>query len=88
MKQIKLIIAVLLLLGFVALGITYTKNHSKKLELQKLELNSKESQLIELNVKYEKILDQKTDTEKQKEDQLKKIEELEKERTLTKRIAS
>lgn len=80
MNKLKVIFASMLLFGFIALGLTYIKNHNHKLEIQRLELNSKESELLQLNNKYEDVLNKKTQTEQEKIDQQKKIEELEKER--------
>ena len=70
----------IIIAGFVALGLQQiTADRELKLE-NKIELRSREAQLIELNNKYEDVLKQKTDTQKERDEQAEQIKELEQER--------
>lgn len=48
--------------------------------MKELELKSNEAKLIELNLKYDQVIQLQTKTEKEKQEKLKKIEQLETER--------
>jgi len=80
MKHIKTIALAIILLGFIGIGIATIRNNAQELEVKKLELKSKQSELIKLNSKYDEVIEQKTKTEQEKLDQIKKIEQLEAER--------
>lgn len=80
MKHIKTIALAIILLGFIGIGIATIRNNAQELEVKKLELRSKQSELIKLNSKYDEVIEQKTKTEQEKLDQIKKIEQLEAER--------
>lgn len=80
MKTLHRILAVLLVLGFVGLSVHYITNHKQKLQFEKIELKSKEAQLIELNQKYDEVLKLQTKTESEKQQQLDKIKQLETDR--------
>ena len=68
------------LIGFIVIGVTNVRHSNQKIQLNEIELKSKETQLIELNTKYDNVIQLKTKTEKEKQEQLKQIKELEKER--------
>jgi len=79
----KHIITVLLsigLFGFIALAVTNIQRTNTKLKFEQIEVKSNEAKLIELNIKYDQLLKQKTNTDSEKQDQLNKIQELENER--------
>lgn len=75
------------LLGFIVMGINNVRHSNQKIQLNEIELKSKETQLIELNTRYDEVIQLKTKTEKEKQQQLNEIKELEKERQeLTKQL--
>lgn len=77
---LKTILPIIIITGFVALGVGQVQT-DRELKLENtIELKSREAQLIELNNKYEDVLKQKTDTQKERDEQSKQIEELESER--------
>jgi hypothetical protein len=79
----KHIITVLLsigLFGFIALAVTNIQRTNTKLKFEQIEVKSNEAKLIELNIKYDQLLKQKTNTDSEKQEQLNKIQELENER--------
>lgn len=80
MKHIKTIALAIILVGFIGIGIATIRNNAQELQVKKLELKSKQSELIKLNSKYDEVIEQKTKTEQEKLDQIKKIEQLEAER--------
>jgi septal ring factor EnvC (AmiA/AmiB activator) len=80
MKHLKTIALVITLIGFVAIGVITLRTNAQELEVKKLEIKSKQSELIKLNSKYDQVIDEKAKTEAEKIEQLKKIEELEAER--------
>ena len=74
------IIPLLIISGFIALGVSQIQAE-RELKLEnKIELQSREAQLIELNNKYENVLKQKTDTQAERDAQAEQIKELEQER--------
>lgn len=68
------------LTGFIGMGVNNVRHSNQKLQLNEIELKSKETQLIELNTKYDQVIQLKTKTEKEKQEQLKQIKQLEKDR--------
>jgi len=80
MQYLKYILVGLALIGFVVLGVSNLRESNQKLQLNELELKSKETKLIELNQRYDEVLEIKTKTQKEKEQQLQQIKELEQER--------
>lgn len=76
---IKVVLAILLL-GFVSIGINQIKNDREVKQIQKIEIKSNEAKLIELDNKYNEVLELKSNTEAEKQEQQKKIQELESER--------
>ncbi len=79
-KQIYIALTAVLLIVFIGLSVTSVRNSNQKLQLHEIELKSKETKLIELNQKYDEVIQLKTETDQQKEEQLKKIQDLETER--------
>ena len=80
MKLIHRLLAVLIVLGFVGLAVSHITTSKQKLQIEKIELKSKEAQLIELNQKYDDVLKLQTKTEAEKQQQLEKIKQLESDR--------
>lgn len=80
MQYLKYVLLSIALVGFIVLGVTNVRESNQKLQLNEIELKSKETQLIELNQKYDEVIDLKTKTQKEKEEQHRKIQELEKQR--------
>lgn len=80
MKHLKTIAPAVLLIGFVAIGVVTLRTNAQQLEVKKLEIKSKQAELIKLNSKYDEAIDQKAKTEQEKAEQLKKIEQLETEK--------
>lgn len=68
------------LIGFVVMGVNNVRHGNQKLQLNEIELKSKETQLIELNLRYDEVIKLQTKTEKEKQEKLQKIKELEKDR--------
>ncbi len=79
-KNIYLALLAIVLVIFIGVGATSVRNSNQKLQLHEIELKSKETKLIELNQKYDEVIQLKTETDQQKEEQLKKIQDLENER--------
>jgi len=79
-KNIYLALLAIVLVIFIGVGATSVRSNNQKLQLHEIELKSKETKLIELNQKYDEVIQLKTETDQQKEEQLKKIQELETER--------
>lgn len=70
--------SVALLLSFIGLAV-HKATQVKEVKLQNsIELKSREAKLIELNHKFDDVLNQKIETEEQKKEQVKQIEELQK----------
>ena len=80
MNYLKTGLSAITITAFVALAVYYVSNNNKQIQLRNIEVKSKESQLIQLNSKYDTILKEKVQTEQQKQEQQKKIDELENER--------
>ena len=74
-----------ILIGFVALGATRIRSQNIKLKSHQLELKSSEAKLIELNIRYDNLLEKKATTEQEKQQQLEQIKQLESEREELKR---
>ncbi len=79
-KQLITVVLALILIGFIVAGATNIRHTNEKIKLHEIELKSRETKLQELNIKYDQVLEQKTNTEAEKQEQLKKIQELESER--------
>lgn len=73
-------ILAILLLAFVALAVGQVRHENQVKLRNNIELKSNEARLIELDNKYQDVLNQKTKTKQQKDDQAKKIRQLEKEK--------
>lgn len=80
MKLIHKLLAILVVVGFVGIAVSYITTHKQKIQIQKIELKSKEAQLIELNQRYDEVLQLQTKSEAEKQEQLKKIQQLESDR--------
>lgn len=79
-KQILLVFLAIILIGFIGLGVHNIRSNNQKLQLNDIELKSKETQLIELNIKYDEVIQLQTQTEKEKQDKLEQIKQLESDR--------
>lgn len=79
-RQLIAVTLAIALIGFIVLGVTNIRQSNQKIEFQEIELKSNEVKLKQLNEKYDQVLQEKTNTEQEKQDHLKKIDELEKER--------
>lgn len=79
-RQVITVVLALILIGFIVAGATNIRHTNEKIKLHEIELKSRETKLQELNIKYDKVLEQKTNTEAEKQEQLNKIQELENER--------
>lgn len=79
-RQVLTVVSAIVLVGFIAAGATNIRHTNEKIKLHEIELKSRETKLQELNIKYDQVLEQKTNTEAEKQEQLNKIQELENER--------
>jgi hypothetical protein len=79
-KHILTVLLAIGLIGFIGLAVTNIKRTNTKLKFEQVEVKSNEAKLIELNIKYDQLLKQKTNTDAEKQEQLKKIQDLENER--------
>ena len=79
-KHIITVLLCLGLIGFIALAVTNIKRTNTKLKFEQIEVKSSQAKLLELNIKYDQLLQQKTNTDAEKQEQLKKIQDLENER--------
>lgn len=79
-KSIYTVLTAILLIGFIAAGTINIRDTNQKLQLNDIELKSKETQLIELNQRYDEVIHLKTKTDKEKQEQLEKIKQLETDR--------
>ena len=77
MKHYKIILATIALLAFVGIGSTKIQHQAQELQVKKLEIKSKQGELIKLNNMYEQVLQDKAQTEQEKQQQLEKIKQLE-----------
>jgi len=80
MSYLKTGLSAITITAFVALAVYYVSDNKQQIQLQDIQVKSKESQLIQLNSKYDSILKEKVQTDQQKIEQQKKIDELENER--------
>jgi TolA-binding protein len=80
MSYLKTGLSAITITAFVALAVYYVSDNKQQIQLQDIQVKSKESQLIQLNSKYDTILKEKVQTDQQKIEQQKKIDELENER--------
>ena len=80
MSYLKTGLSAITITAFVALAVYYVSDNKQQIQLQDILVKSKESQLIQLNSKYDTILKEKVQTDQQKLEQQKKIDELENER--------
>lgn len=79
-KHIITVLLCLGLIGFITLAVTNIKRTNTKLKFEQIEVKSSQAKLLELNIKYDQLLQQKTSTDAEKQEQLKKIQDLENER--------
>lgn len=79
-KHIITVLLCLGLIGFITLAVTNIKRTNTKLKFEQIEVKSSQAKLLELNIKYDQLLQQKTNTDAEKQEQLKKIQDLENER--------
>lgn len=79
-RQVLTVVSAIVLVGFIVAGATNIRHTNEKIKLHEIELKSRETKLQELNIKYDQVLEQKTNTEVEKQEQLNKIQELENER--------
>jgi exonuclease VII large subunit len=80
MSYLKTGLSAITITAFVALAVYYVSDNKQQIQLQDIQVKSKESQLIQLNSKYDTILKEKVQNDQQKLEQQKKIDELENER--------
>lgn len=66
-----------IVIGFVVLGATRIRSQNIKIKWQGIEIKSREAKLIDLDNRYQKLIDEKATTEEEKEEQSKQIKELE-----------
>jgi hypothetical protein len=78
--KITYVVVALNLLLFIGLGVNNVNNSKHKLQINTIKLKSTEAQLIELNAQYDELLKSQTHNQAEKEQQLKKIQELENEK--------
>jgi len=78
--KITYVVLALSLLLFIGLGVNNVNNSKHKLQINTIKLKSTEAQLIELNAQYDELLKSQTHNQAEKEQQLKKIQELENEK--------
>lgn len=78
--KITYVVVALSLLLFIGLGVNNVNNSKHKLQINTIKLKSTEAQLIELNAQYDELLKSQTHNQAEKEQQLKKIQELESEK--------
>lgn len=78
--KITYVVVALSLLLFIGLGVNNVNNSKHKLQINTIKLKSTEAQLIELNAQYDELLKSQTHNQAEKEQQLKKIQELENEK--------
>lgn len=74
------VVLIIALLGFIGLMFNQIKHDREVKHIQSIEIKSNEAKLIELDNKYQEVLELKSNTEAEKEEQSKKIKELEEER--------
>jgi hypothetical protein len=79
-KQLPLVLLAILLVGFILLGVRNIRSTNQRLQFNEIELKSKETQLIELNTRYDEVIKLQTKTEKEKQEKLEKIKKLEADR--------
>jgi hypothetical protein len=72
---------VIIFLIFIIIGAYNLRNTNHKIKLQNIEIQSREAQLQELDIKYESVLQEKAKTELEKKQKIEKIKELEKQKT-------
>jgi hypothetical protein len=78
--KITYVVVALNLLLFIGLCVNNVNNSKHKLQINTIKLKSTEAQLIELNAQYDELLKSQTHNQAEKEQQLKKIQELENEK--------
>ena len=79
-KKILIIISTIILFGFVIISVGSARNFNNKIQINKIELKSKESELIKLNTEYDNLLKDKNKVDKNNDEYINRIKELEKER--------
>lgn len=80
MRNLIKIFGAVILIGFIYIGVSNIRMSNNKLKFKEIELKSQEVKLKQLDERYQEVLDQKVNTEAEKQEQQKKIEELEKEK--------
>jgi len=80
LKYIKTGVIAIALIAFTVFGIDNIVNTNHKVQLREIELKSYQAKLLDLNNKYDQVLDKKARTEKEKEQQSNKIKKLEAEK--------
>ena len=69
MSYLKTGLSAITITAFVALAVYYVSDNKQQIQLQDIQVKSKESQLIQLNSKYDTILKEKVQTDQQKIEQ-------------------
>lgn len=77
---LKTTLPIVILIAFVALGISQIKAERELRLENNIELQSREAELLELNNRYQEVLDQKTQTQKERDEKAERIKQLESER--------
>ena len=78
MKHLKRVILALCLIGFIALGVSSITKHDNKLKLKDVQIKSTQSDLIQLNLKYDvlnKDLQKELDSKDHNEEKIKQLEQ-------------
>lgn len=83
----KILLSVLLI-AFVSLAVQQVRSENQIKLRNNIELKSREAQLLELDNKYKDVLQHKTKTKQEKDEQAKKIRQLEKEKARLERELS
>jgi F0F1-type ATP synthase assembly protein I len=76
-KHLPMALLILLLVSFIGAGTMNIRHTNQKLQFNKIQLKSKEAKLIELNLKYDEVINLKTKSDQERQEQLRRIEELE-----------
>jgi len=78
MKHLKRVILALCLIGFIALGVSSITKHDNKLKLKDVQIKSTQSDLIQLNLKYDLLntdLKKELDSKDHNEEKIKQLEQ-------------
>lgn len=74
------LVGVVVFIGFITVGVANIRSTNNKIKFKEIELKSQEVKLKQLDERYQEVLDKKANTEAEKQEQQKKIEELEAEK--------